>query len=344
MKAAVAGKPGEVQIVDFPEPEVKDGEVLLESLACGVCTTDLKLVHKGSEKIEYALGHELVGKIIKAPGNARWKDGDRVAASPYLPCGQCYYCKRNQPTLCTDLYKNSIHPGGLAERVFVSAELAARGLHPVPDTLPDSIAALAEPLACAVKGVTDAQLTRGDCLLVIGDGPMGLLTAAAGRALGASRVVVAGMTPHRLQLAMENFADSTIDVSRIDLHDEIKNQTDGRGADVVIAAVSNAEVMEDAIQSVRAGGWVNAFAGVPEGTRVQLDLRLLHYKQIHLTGSFGSGPEHMKVALDLLGNGKVNGKAMVTATFPFEKVQEAIEYADNRKGLKAVVLFPQEGK
>ncbi len=344
MKAAAAGKPGEVQIVDFPEPEVKSGQILLEATACGICTTDLKLVHKGSEKIEYALGHELVGKVLQSPEGSPWKIGQRVAVSPYLPCGKCYFCKRDQATLCTDLYSNSIHPGGLAERVLISEALAARGLYPVPDSLSDEVAALAEPLACAVKALTDSKLKPGDCLLVIGDGPMGLLAAAAGRALGATRAIVAGMTPHRLKLAMQYFTDFAIDVSRCDIRVEIKKLTDGRGADVAIAAVSSADAMENAIQCLRPGGSVNAFAGVPEGTIIQLDLRRLHYQQYHMTGSFGSAPEHMKIALELLGSGKVDGKAMVTATFPFKDVAAAISYADSRQGLKAVVLFPQEGK
>ncbi len=339
MKAAAAGLPGKIQLVDFPDLKVGPKDVLLTTLACGVCATDLKSIAKGDEKPEYALGHEVVGRVSAAGEKSGWTIGERAVAAPYLPCGACHFCLNGQPTLCKRLFETSIYPGGMAVEVFVPGDMVTRGLIHVADELPDEHAALAEPLGCVVKGIEDSRVKMGDAVLLIGDGPMGLMAAAVARAYGAFPVMVAGMTPNRLEAAREHFADVVLDVTKVDLETEVRKHTGGRGADVVIAAVSLGETVMNAIRCARPGGTVNAFAGVPDGTTIPLDVRLLHYKQIHLTGSFGTAPEHMVKALHLLEYGKVPGSAIVTASFPFEKIQEAVDYAAQRQGLKAVVTF-----
>jgi L-iditol 2-dehydrogenase len=168
---------------------------------------------------------------------------------------------------------------------------------------------------------------------------MGLLNAAVARAYGAQPIVVAGMTEQRLAVARRHYADVAIDVRTNDLRQTVRDLTASRGADVVIVAVSSAGAVESGLASLRPGGWLNAFAGVPKGTTLPLNLHRLHYEQWHLTGSFGVGPEHIQRALGLLARNQVNASPLVTATFPFDETQEAVEYAMDLKGLKAVVLF-----
>jgi L-iditol 2-dehydrogenase len=339
VKGAAAGQPGQVVFVDFPEPEAQEQDVILSVSACGVCATDVKMVQKGAKDTRFALGHELAGKVIKTSSSQAWKIGQRVAVAPYLPCDQCYYCTHGQPALCRNLYAISIMPGGLAERVLVPAELARRGMFALPDDLSDEAAALAEPLGCVIKGLEDAHLQPGDSLVVIGDGPMGQLVAAAGKALGCSMVIMAGMTEHRLKFAQGLFADRTIDISRENLKEVVSECTEKRGADVVLVTVSSGETLTDGISLVRPGGWVNAFAGVPEGTHIELDVRKLHYQQYNLTGSSGLGPLDMKKALGLLQAGKVDFSRIITARFPFSQAAEAVAYMEKRVGLKAMVTF-----
>jgi L-iditol 2-dehydrogenase len=172
---------------------------------------------------------------------------------------------------------------------------------------------------------------------------MGLMMAAAARMSGAWPVIVAGMTAHRLAVAESKFADVVIDVSKSDLRSNVEKHTQGHGADVVFVVVSSGEALASGIQAVRAGGAVNAFAGVPEGTTVELDLRKLHYEQYHLTGSFGIGPAHMAKALRLLESGRIDVSPMITARFSFEEASDAVAYAAQRIGLKALVLFDNSG-
>jgi len=340
MKAAVAGKPGQVEWMELDQPAVGPGEVLLRPLACGICTTDIKLVRAGYQGgPRYALGHELVGEVVQVGEGAKWQAGDRVAATPYLPCGACHYCMRGQPTLCPHLFENCLDPGGLAERVRIPRPLAERGLFLLPAGIPLEFAALAEPLGCCVQGVEACRVTAGDAVLVIGDGPIGLLCAAAARAYGASPLIVSGLTPRRLAVAQEHYADAIVDVASEDLRERVTALTGGRGADVVIVAVSSAEVVESGLAALRPGGVLNAFAGVPKGSTLQLDLRQLHYQQIHLTGSFGVGPYHVAQALRLLAGGRVDLAPLVTATFSFDETPGAVAYAMSLAGLKAVVVF-----
>lgn len=340
MKAAVAGQPGQVEWIELDEPAVGPGEVLLRPLACGICTTDVKRVRAGyTSGSRYALGHELVGEVVAAGEGAKWRIGDRVVAMPYIPCGACYHCQHGQPTLCPHLFENSLDPGGLAERVRIPRSLAERGLFPLPEGLPVEVAALAEPVGCCIQAVETCGVTASDAVLIIGDGPMGLMNAAVARAYGARPVVVAGMTPHRLMVAQEHYADAVVNVKEEELAGCVAHLTEGRGADVVIVAVSSAEAVENGLTALRAGAVLNVFAGVPEGTILPLNLRRLHYEQLHLTGSFGVGLAHMARALRLLLDGQVNVAPLIAGRFPFERTPEAVAYAAGQIGLKAVVVF-----
>jgi L-iditol 2-dehydrogenase len=339
MKAAAAGLPGIVQYIDFPEPETGEDGVVLAALACGLCATDLKTIQKGSAKPEYALGHELVGRVIAAGPQSGWQTGQLAAAAPYLPCGACSYCLHDQPTLCPHLFETSLFPGGMAERVFIPGRLAKHGLFLIPEAMPVEHAALAEPLGCVIKGLQDARFQPGDAVLVIGDGPMGVMAAAAARAMGAGSVLLAGLSPHRLKIARTHYADETLPAGEGSLRERVKALTSGRGADIVIAAVSNPAVLTESINCVRPGGVVNAFAGVPDGSSITLDVRKLHYEQYYLTGSFGTAPGHMKKALELMQSKALDPAGIVTACFPFDRISEAVEYARLQTGLKAVIVF-----
>jgi L-iditol 2-dehydrogenase len=339
VKAAAADQPGQVIIADFPEPRAGEGDVIVETLACGVCATDVKLVQKGAKELKYALGHEMAGRIVQAPKDGPWKVGRHVVVAPYLPCGQCYFCQHGQAALCTRLYEVFPLPGGLSERILVPAELARRGLFPVPSGMSDTLAALAEPLGCVILGLEASRLKAGDSLLVIGDGPMGQLTAAAGQALGATPVIVAGMTAHRLACAKQYFADVVVDVTREDLKAIVSSLTGTRRADVVLVAVSSGEALATGLANVRPGGTVNSFAGVPDGTKIELDVRKVHYQQFYLTGSSGTTPEYMTKALAMLQSTKVDFSRVITASYPFPQVGEAIAYVERQLGLKSMVLF-----
>ncbi len=339
MKAVMVGTPGQVEWVEVDPPSLGSGEVLLRPLACGICATDVKAVRRGRQQgVTNALGHELVGRVAAVGEGARWQQGDRVVAAPYVPCGACPSCLAGQPTLCERLFAHNLQPGALAEQVLVPRAIAERGLFAVPEALPSEVAALSEPVGCCLHGLEACSVRAGMSLLVVGDGPMGLLNAIVARALGVSPIVVAGLTPARLQAAAAH-ADATVNVAEEDLAETVRSVTGGRGADVVLVAVSSAEAVASGLEALRPGGVLNAFAGVPEGTSLTLDLRRLHYSQIRLTGSFGLAPAHLASALGLLARRQIDAASLITARFPFAEAASAIDYAARQAGLKAVVVW-----
>lgn len=340
MKVPAVGAPGEVVWTELDAPQIGPGEVLLQPLACGICTTDVKAVRRGNlDGKAYGLGHELVGRILSIGEGTRWLIGQRVVAAPYVPCGVCAFCLRGQPVLCERLFEQGLDPAGLAERVRIPRPIAERGLFAVPDSLPSDVAALTEPVACCVQAAEACSITAGDAVLIIGDGPMGLLNASVARAYGASLVIVAGLTPRRLSVAAERYADTVVNVAQEDLAQRVKSVTEGRGADVVIAAVSSPDAVITGLNALRRGGILNAFAGVEGATMVPVDLRRLHYDELRITGSFGAAPQHLGQALHLLSCGQVNVAPLITGRFSFEDTPAAVEHAASQVGMKAVVVF-----
>jgi L-iditol 2-dehydrogenase len=287
----------------------------------------------------YALGHELVGRIIAAGNGVKAPIGQRVVAAPYVPCGACPFCLRGQPTACERLFEQGLDPGGLAKRVRIPRPIAERGIFPVPETLTSDVAALTEPIACCVQAVETCGVAAGDTVLIIGDGPMGLMNAAVARAYGASLIIIAGLTPSRLELAASHYADVVAHVQQENLSQKVRSLTDGRGADVVLVAVPSADAALSGLSALRRGGALNAFAGTPEGTTMPLDLHRLHYDEWRLTGSFGAAPQHMRQALHLLSRGQVRVAPLITGRFPFDETPAAIEHMARQVGMKAVVVF-----
>lgn len=339
MKSVRVGAPGQLVWVEQDEQAIGCGEVLLKPLACGICSSDVRAVRRGNpQNNAWALGHELVGLIVAAGEGARYRIGERVVAAPYVPCGDCYFCLRGQFTLCEHLFEQGLDPGGLAERVRIPRPIVERGLFPVPEKLPSDIAALTEPVACCVQASEACSVGPGQAVLVVGDGPMGLMNAAVARACGASLTVVAGLTEGRLRVALE-FADMVVDVSKEDVSQRVRAVTGGRGADVVIVAVPRVEAVLDGLRALRRGGVLNMSAGTPEGTTVPLDLRRLHYDEWRITGSFGVAPARLRQALSLLSEKRVNVAPLITGRFPFAQAAEAVEQMAEMVGMKAVVLF-----
>lgn len=339
MRAVKAGEPGHAVWAIQETPQLGPGDLLVTPIACSICTSDLKLVRRGhSGPNPYALGHELVARVVQSD-HPHHPIGQRVVVAPYLPCGTCDFCRQDQPTLCEHLFENAPEPGGLAEWIRIPARLAEAGLVPVPESVSSDSAALTEPLACCVQALDSCRVSPGDVVLVVGDGPMGLLNAAAARAYGASLVVVAGLTPARLEVASRHYAERVLDVRSQDLTREIKALTSGRGADVVLVAVSSTDAAENGLRALRRGGRFNMFAGTPEGTHLPLDLHRLHYDELILTGSFGAAPSHLKHALDLIASGKVDLSPLITGRYPFDRALDALDHMATQAGLKAVVLF-----
>lgn len=332
-------EPQHVEISQMPRPTIGAGEVLVRLHACGVCATDVKTFVRGHPHIGTGtvLGHEMTGVIDESQA-VGWRVGERVVVAPYVPCDNCLYCRRGQFTLCQNLFDASAEPGGFSEFVRVPPRLVQKGLFRLPDEVDFVLGTLVEPLACSYHGLEALALKRGESLLVIGDGPMGLMQTFLARAIGAQPIVVAGMTTARLAIAARH-ADRVVDVRAASLPDEIRTLTNGAGMDKVIVSVGQSKVAEDALALVGRGGAINFFAGLPSGSRVTLDANRIHYDEITLGGTFGFAPGHFAHALESLTLNAAQFRELITLTVPLDGLEQAFLDSSRYEGIKTVAVL-----
>ncbi|MBI5029792.1 MAG: alcohol dehydrogenase catalytic domain-containing protein [Chloroflexi bacterium] len=339
MKVLKYIEPRRVEIRELERPSIQAGEVLVQLHACGVCATDVKTFMRGHPHIKpgTVLGHEMTGIIAESQAEG-WQIGERVVVAPYVPCEDCRYCARGQFTLCEKLFEAYAEPGGFSEFLRVPQRIVQKGLFRLPAEIDFALGSLVEPIACSYHGLEALRLGRNDSFLIIGDGPMGLIQAILAREFGASPVVLAGLTPSRLELAAQ-FADRVIDVSKQNLRDEIKTLTNDAGIDKVMVSVGQAQVAEDALALVRRGGVVNLFAGLPSSSRISVDPGRIHYDQVTLIGTFGFAHTHFALALRALMHNPSDFAQLITATVRLDGLEKAFIDSAQYAGIKTVAIL-----
>jgi L-iditol 2-dehydrogenase len=285
-------------------------------------------------------GHEGAGTVADlgegavsgtAPG---LRVGDRVVVANSAPCGACAPCRRGQQNLCDDLrFLN----GTYAEYLRVPSRFVRLNTWRIPEGLSFEAAAIAEPLACVLHGLSETPAGAGDSALVIGLGPIGLLWIAALRGRGV-RVTGAGRRAPRLQAARALGAEA-VDADEAGRWAEPLRAAPG--FDLVVEATGRVETWTLATELVRKGGAVNLFGGPPAGTKAGFDTNLLHYRQIALKSPFHHRPETFRAALDLLASGRLPASAIVTGERPLAELPELFrEMNAAQAGIKIRVRPP----
>lgn len=313
MKAAVLYGKEDVRVEHIEPPKVRRGEVRVHIGAALTCGTDLKVFKRGYHAKMIlppaVFGHEFAGRISElGTGVKGWRVGDRVVVANSAPCGKCFHCQVGQENLCEDLLFLN---GAYAESIVVPARLVQKNMLRLKLKTDFHDAALTEPLACVVQGVEDTQLAKGQRLLVIGAGPIGLMFVALAKELGC-HVTVAGRGETRLRTARRLGADKVVDVAGADDLVATVQSKVKQAFDAVIEAVGKPEVWEAAAKLVRKGGTVNFFGGCPSGTSINLDTTLIHYSNLTLRASFHHTPHTIRRALKFIEQGVIRAKDFVS--------------------------------
>jgi L-iditol 2-dehydrogenase len=340
LKTAVYYGPRDVRLEEKEVPKIGDKELLVKVHACGVCGTDVKTVMRGHPLIKppTVLGHEIAGEIVRIGKDIMdHRIGERVVVAPYVPDGTCYYCLHGRYTLCTGLYDQSPAPGGFAEFVKVPPNIVKKGTLVIPSTVSYEEAALTEPLACCLHGIEECHVSVGDCVAIVGDGPIGLMHLQLAKVKGATKIILSGQLNERLRLAEELGASVTVNETEEDPVRKAMDETDDRGADVVIVAVGSVAAAEQGLKLVRKGGIVNLFGGFPGQSELKLDPNLIHYSEVTVTGTFGFSHIAFAMALHLISTRSVEMNKLITHKFKLDEVLTAIDVLADRKGLKAIV-------
>jgi L-iditol 2-dehydrogenase len=344
VKVARFHAPGDVRLESADEPVAGPGDVVIKVGNCSTCGTDLKIFRFGHHHIRppRVMGHEIAGAIVSlGPDVSGWAVGDRVQVIAAIPCGQCVDCRAGRMTVCPNQESMGYqYDGGFAELMRVPAKvLAVDGLNRIPAGTDFAAASVAEPLACVLNGQELAGVGPGDDVLVIGSGPIGCLHVRLARARGAARVFLADINAGRLGLAAGLVGpDAAVDAGAVDLVDEVRKLTDGRGVTVAIVAAASGPAQEQALQLVAPQGRISFFGGLPKDNPVvSVDANLVHYRELTIVGASGSSPRHNAQALDLIGSGAVPVADLITHRLPLEQVLTAFDLVARGEAIKVTV-------
>ncbi|MFT0847302.1 alcohol dehydrogenase catalytic domain-containing protein [Actinomycetaceae bacterium L2_0104] len=338
---------GVQRLVEHPTPTPEPGGITVDVVAAGICGTDLKIARgehrmfpRGTTRVP---GHESVGVIREnASGNPRFAPGTRVAIAPNISCGTCRACQTGRANLCENYDAVGLtFNGGFAETIAIPASGVTGGnVMAIPDGLDLLTASLVEPVAAVVRGLRPLSLTSCDTILICGAGPIGLIALLVAKHAGVRQILVSQTSPARRELATSFGADATFDPRAADLAEQIKEHTDGWGADAIVAAAPIAQVFSDSLRCAAKGGRINFFAGLPSGAGVvPLDANLIHYNELLVTGSTANTNEDCREALELVASAPELFRPLITHTLPLEQADEAFALAASGKALK-VILEP----
>ena len=344
MIAAVFHGPNNIAIQEVP---VVVNNTLLKVNACAVCAYDARVFRNGHRKVSppVILGHEFCGEVqsdVKTE-DITIKAGTRVAMCPLVPCLECGYCKTGHYNLCASLREiGSTVDGGFAQFVTIPEQIIKiGGLVPVPDELSNEEAALLEPLSCCLNSFSILNPTRNaGPIVVIGDGPIGLIHLELFKKLAREKVALVGRIPQRMEKAKSMGADAVFSYENSDVERTVHDVTDfaGRtGAGIAVVATSNPAALELATRIVGKNSKINIFGGMPNGHVFPLDTNWLHYNQISITGSFSSTPRLLRQAAGIAADGLVDLAKIVTHKYSLEEIQEAITTTEEYYGLRAVI-------
>jgi len=353
MRAAVYRGVNDIRMETVPVPSIGPGELLVKIATCGICGTDLKKVHTGSHSAPRIFGHEMAGTIVKVgDGVTSYAVGERVMVFHHVPCGECFYCRKQTPAQCL-VYKQvgtsaGFEPsgGGFAEYIRVmDFVVKLRGVVRIPDDVPFEQAAFIEPVNTVLKGVKLLNLAPDDTVLVIGQGPIGLMHAALANRTGA-RVLTSDMFPERHAIAARFGLKHPIDAGTEDVVARALAATEGRGADAVILAVGGNALIKTCMAAARPGGRIMLFAQTQHSETI-IDPAAVCMDEKTLLGSYSSSFTILDEVTDLVLGGYRNGfdlTQLISHRFPLEQAVEAIEIASHpQAGSMKIMIEPVPG-
>jgi L-iditol 2-dehydrogenase len=332
MLAAVYRAQNDVRLEAVPVPAIGVDEILIRVHTCGICGTDLKKISTGSHSAPRIFGHETSGVVATVGAKVtKFAPGDRVMVFHHIPCRECYYCRHKTFAQC-ETYKKvgctaGFEPsgGGFAEYVRVLDWIVERGTVRIPDDVSFEQAAFVEPVNTCMKGAEALRLSRDETVLVIGQGPIGLILSVLARRSGA-RVITSDLYSQRLTISKSFGLGSNLDASRTDVLKTVREMTDGRGADAVILAVGGNGLIRPAMDATRPGGRVLLFAQTARG-EVTVDPAAICVDEKSLLGSYSASVELQEESVRFVMSREMDLERLISHRFPLTRALEALDLA-----------------
>jgi 2-desacetyl-2-hydroxyethyl bacteriochlorophyllide A dehydrogenase len=339
MPAAVFQSPGVVTVEDRPVPRPGPTEVLVEVDHCGICGSDIHILLEGwVNQPGLIAGHEYAGTIVAVgDGVTDWEEGDRIVGGPSPKCGRCRRCLEGKPSQCENREGSIAHApdGAFAQYILVRSAALVR----LPEGLSLRDAALAEPLAVALHGITRSDIAVGDSAMVIGAGPIGALTIAALVAKGIGPVTAVEPGEKRRELARALGADSVLDPSQLPLFPPWEPERISELAvHVVLECSGKKAAMEAGFNQLRRGGTLALVGAGMEPPSFDPNRFLLN--ELSVRGSFVYDLDGFQRALELLASGSVPTDLLIDADdVPLDRIGDTLAgLAEGRIAGKAMVV------
>ncbi|MDD3337074.1 MAG: zinc-dependent alcohol dehydrogenase family protein [Eubacteriales bacterium] len=326
MKAAIFYGKGDIRInSNYPTPEVKDDEVLIRVMACGVCGTDLHIFAGAQGATEcnppVILGHELSG-IVECTGSAvtRVKVGQHVTINPNIACEACVQCRRGNPHFCDHMAATGVNfDGGFAEYCVV----LEKQVFVAPDRVPFEELAMCEPVSCCLHGIDLSQIQMSDTVMIIGGGTIGMIMLQLAQMSGAVRTVMLETNENRFALAKALGADLTLNPAK----DDVANELEKHGFDdirVVIECVGRPETVQSAIQYAGKAATVMIFGLTDPGCTIPYMPFEAFKKELTVKTSFVN-PNTQGRAADIIASGKLHLAELISDRISLDHIGDAFK-------------------
>lgn len=343
MLALVKTQKGEgfLELREVDVPKIAPDEVLIEVKAAGICGTDIHVKH---DRFPYwppvVLGHEFSGKIVELGSEVEgYRPGDRVVGEPHTKaCGKCPLCRTGNIQICAS--KRS--PGWGIDGAFTRyLKMPEKLLHRIPDHVSFEEAALVEPTCNAVHDVLErGRVEPEDFVVVLGPGPIGLLSAMVAKAEGARKVMIVG-TPQdeelRLKTAREVGIDVVVNLAEQDPVEMVKDLTGGWGADLVVEASGAEPAIRTAVDLVRKKGRITVI-GMTGRDDIRFPWDKAIFKVCDLLFNLSSSYTSWDRSISLIVERKINVEALITHRVPLTEWERAFEVVENLRAIKALLI------
>lgn len=325
MKVAVYYNNNDIRIEDRPKPEIQEGEILVKVKASGICGTDVMEWYR-IKKSPRVLGHEMTGEILESKSD-RFSIGQRVFVSHHVPCNKCKYCLEGNHTACETLHKGNYDPGGFSEFVRVPKINVEHGTYILPENLSYEEGTMIEPLACVIRAQRIIDVKEGQTVLILGSGVSGLLNIQLAKSKKA-KVIATDIEEYRLEKAKEFGADEVINANEdIDVK-----------ADRIIICTGAIQAFEQAFRCIDKKGIIMLFA-IPDKD-ISIPPVDFWRNEITLVSSYGAASVDLEESLELIKNGKIDVRDMITHRLKLEDIQKGFKLAEEAKeSLKVVIVF-----
>jgi len=357
MKAAVREKSGTLKVENIPIPSLNSDEVLLRIRACGVCGSDLRyfegedvwaLHTRGIVKEvppNVILGHEFSGEVVKVGDSSleKWL-GKRVTAVAQRPCWSCHYCRKGQDNVCfnwihlghgTGWGKREYYPGAMAEYCAVWAN----NLFEIPENVSFEEAALTDVVAVSLRAINNSNISLGETVAILGSGAAGCTLAQTACLRGASQVFCTDILPGPLEIAKKVGADEIINRTNVGAVQYIKEKTRGEGVDIVFDCVGEPDIQIEGLDMLKRKGRFITLAVMDQQMSFPLT-KISAERSIRTSCSFTF--IEFEAALNLMSEGRIKVKPLITHRFPLDKTKHAFEVAFDKEKYNSsrVMIIP----